>query len=193
MPKDTNYPCSYCEFTSKYKSSISSHIKAVHEHRKNFKCSMCDYAAYRRFNLSQHTKAVHEKIKDIACEQCDFKCSQKEKLTRHVNAVHKGIREYECNLCGLRFSRNDELKKHVARIHEKDMSLPGNNHKKVHVHEGISVWECKKCVHGAKRQVKGGSDLVSGEPWTCAICGLQSAKLSELADHVDERCESENF
>ena len=40
---------------------------------------------------------------------------------------------------------------------------------------------------------KGNKNKSDGEPWTCAICGFESAKLSELADHVDEPCESEDM
>ena len=109
MPKDTNFPCSYCEYSSKRKSNVSQHIKAVHEHRRDFKCSVCDYAASSRKDLSRHTKAVHEKIKDNACEHCDYTCSFKYHLTEHVKIVHKGIREYECNQCGQKFGKNHNL------------------------------------------------------------------------------------
>ena len=149
---------------------------------------MCDFASYRREHLSKHTKAVHEKIKDIVCEQCDFRCSEKGDLTHHVKIVHKGIREYECNQCEKKFGTNTELKRHVKLIHDKEKKGRENDLEMDHAHEGISVWECKKCVHGAKGQVKDGSDLVSGEPWTCAICGFTSAKWSKLALHVDEPC-----
>ena len=189
MPKDTNFPCSYCEFTSKYRKSISNHIKAIHEKRRDFKCSLCDYATYLRKDLSKHTKAVHEKIKDIVCEQCDYRCSEKGDLTHHVKIVHKGIREYECNQCEKKFGTNTELKRHVKLIHEKEKQVPENDHEEDHAHDEVSVWECKKCVHRAKRQVMDECDLVKGDPWTCATCGFTSSKLSELAEHVEEPCD----
>ena len=193
MPKDTNYACSYCEYTSKQTSHISRHIKAVHEKRKDYKCSLCDYAASSRTSLNNHTKAIHEKMKDFVCEQCDYKCSLRGNLIRHVKVVHKGIKEYECYKCGQKFGQNVTLKRHVKLVHEKENQELGNIQEHDHDHEGISVWECKKCVHGAKRQVKDDRDLVSGDPWICALCGFQSAKLSALVDHVDELCESEDM
>ena len=171
MSKDTNYPCSYCEFTSKHKRSVAQHIKIVHEKRRDYKCSLCEYAGGTRKDLSYHTKGVHEKIKDIVCEHCDYKCSTKEDLTKHVKYVHKGIKDFKCPMCSFECHRNHRLMRHIEVIHEKDRS---NAQLKNHVE--------------AKGKVKDDSDFIDGEPWTCQICGFKSDKVSELARHVNEPC-----
>ena len=178
MPKDTNYPCTYCEFTSKHKSHVARHIKAVHDKRRDHKCSMCDYAAGRRETLSSHIKFVHEKIRDIGCQHCDLKFVQQQDLTRHLRTVHTQIKEFKCTICGRQFGRNDNLQKHIRAIHQKDKS---NTHENVqdrgdHIKNHIE----------AERQVMDESDFM-GREHTCQICGSKFKGI-ELTRHFMVQC-----
>ena len=157
MPVDTNFPCAYCDFKSKWKCSVRQHIKAVHEKRRDHKCSLCDYAAGTRQTLSYHTKEVHEKIKDLECPHCDMKFCQPSMLNRHVKVVHKGIRESKCTICGKQFGTNENLKSHIKANHEKDKSVPAIT----------------------QENVQDQSDDVTET--TCQLCGFSSSKISELA------------
>ena len=159
MPRDTDFPCSYCVFTSKYKRAVVRHTKLVHDRRRDYKCSLCEFAAGTRQNLSQHTKEVHEKIKDIECEHCDYKCSMLSRLTQHVKIVHEGIKEYKCTVCGKQFGTNWELKCHIKNNHKKDKWVPANTQE--------------------NKQDQG--DHIAET--TCAMCGFTSSKISELACH----------
>ena len=158
MPRDTDFACTYCVFTSKYKRSVTTHIKFVHDKIREYKCSMCDFAAVTRQNLSHHTKAVHEKIRDQNCEHCDYKSSLPQDLNKHVKHVHKGIKEYKCTACGKQFSTNENLKRLIVRHHEAK-SVPANTQEDVQ-DQGDHVTET-----------------------TCQMCGFTSSKISELGRH----------
>ena len=179
MPKDTNYTCSYCEFTSKYKKSVSRHIKTRHEKRKDHKCSICDDTFTSRQGLSYHIKGVHEKVTDIECRYCDMKFSRPHNLSKHVKEVHKRIREYECTLCSIKFSRNETLQRHIGHFHQKDKSNAQENVQD----QGELV---KKQGVEAKRPVKDESDFIDREH-TCQICGSKFKGI-EMTRHFMVQC-----
>ena len=117
MPKDTNYPCAYCEFTSKYKHTVTRHIKLVHEKRRDYKCSMCSYAAGSAQSLGWHVKAQHEHMRDNVCSECDYRTSAKHNLVAHVKIVHRNIKEHECSRCGHKCATNNLLQRHIEANH----------------------------------------------------------------------------
>ena len=169
MPKDTNIPCTYCNFSSKWNSCVKMHIKLVHEKRKDYKCSLCDYAAGTRQALGYHTKSAHANLRDVKCEQCDYTTSHKHNLDAHVKNVHKGIKkEHECSICGHKCATNDLLRRHFDAKHNKPLDK--------------------------NIQEKGGGDR-TWEMMTCQICGFKSSNWSELrrhADDLDKPCAREN-
>ena len=179
MPKDTNHPCGYCEFSSKKKSNVNRHIKTVHEKRRDYKCSMCDYAAGARKDLSKHTKLVHEKIKDIKCEECDYKCSLVQHLTIHVKLVHKRIREYECTICGKQLSTNNKLKKHIKAIHKKEDTESEN------VQENAKDQGDQERNHVKTKPKVTVKDKMKEHE--CKECGDMFSKLSKLMKHISKK------
>ena len=165
MPKDTDFPCPYCEYKSKYRGNVSQHVKVVHEKRRDFKCSMCHYAASQRKALSQHIKSVHEHVKDQVCGKCDFTCSYKSNLIQHMQGVHEEIRDHECPKCGKKFKRSLHLLGHIDTIHGRSKNTQEKcPDKKDHITETI-----------------------------CQICGFKSSKVSELARHAMEQCATEHW
>ena len=166
MPKDTDFPCPYCEYKSKSRdsSNLTQHIKCVHEKRRDYQCSMCNYAASIRKVLNQHVKSVHEKIRDLECKKCDFKCSLKGNLVKHMKEVHDKIKDHECPRCGKKFTRSHRLLNHIDKIHERSENTRGNvGDKSDHITETI-----------------------------CQLCGFKSSKISELARHAMEHSATEN-
>ena len=164
MPKDTDFPCPYCEYKSKYRGNVSQHVKVVHEKRRDFKCSMCHYAASQRKALSQHIKSVHEHVKDQACEKCDYKCSDSSNMIRHMKMVHENIREHECPKCDKTYCRSQDLLKHI-QTHDR-------------VKETVSK--------NTPKNIPDKSGYITET--ICRICGFKSSKVSELARHVMEQC-----
>ena len=76
--------CSICAKIFTAKSSLTTHIKMVHEKMHDFKCDTCDYITSTRGNLTKHIKQVHLRIQDKKCDTCEFKCSAVDTLTRHI-------------------------------------------------------------------------------------------------------------
>ena len=165
MPKDTNYPCSYCEFTSKYNKCVRRHVKTRHEKRKDHKCSICGHGFTSKQGLSYHIKGVHEKVADLECRYCDMKFSRPSNLSKHVKEVHKRIRDYECTLCSKIFSRIESLKRHIEHIHQKDKSNGQEN---------------------VQDKVNDESDFIDLEH-TCQICGFKFKGI-ELTRHFMVQC-----
>ena len=54
-------------------------------------CPQCDYKAGHVGHLNTHVRTVHEQRKDHACPQCDAAFGQASSLRTHVRTVHEQI------------------------------------------------------------------------------------------------------
>ena len=54
----SEYECDKCEYRSKYRGDVSSHMKAQHEGIK-YSCGMCEYKSGYLSNLNKHTRKKH--------------------------------------------------------------------------------------------------------------------------------------
>ena len=75
------------------------------------KCDICNKLFSNKSSLTKHIKSVHEKIK-FKCEICDKEFSQEDNLQRHKKAVHSKNIEFKCVVCERKFSRKDNLLAH---------------------------------------------------------------------------------
>ena len=75
------------------------------------KCDICNKLFSNKSSLTKHIKSVHEKIK-FKCEICGKELSRKDKLQRHKKTVHWGSSEFECTVCEKKFSRKENLQAH---------------------------------------------------------------------------------
>ena len=83
-------PKSGCDFRSKYKVNISTHLKCIHgEGGENFQCDLCPFQTALKSNLKQHERS-HSNEKPFACSfpNCDFRSRWVSNLRVH-QAVHK--------------------------------------------------------------------------------------------------------
>ena len=116
------YNCAECGKDFKYSQYLKSHIKCVHEGRKDYKCTECGKAFDSTSNLKKHTECEGcfiKKLKgrrDYVCKQCykDFKSASH--LNRHIKQIHEAQRD--CKQCGKDFSTAGNLKKHIKLVHE---------------------------------------------------------------------------
>ena len=67
------FKCDQCDFQSKYKCRLNSHIDGVHLKEKNFKCGDCDYGSHSKGLVRSHYKLVHLKHMKHNCHVCSFK------------------------------------------------------------------------------------------------------------------------
>ena len=59
--KETDlFQCKECSYTSKQKSNLNTHIKAVHQKEHNFECEKCSYTSAFKQVLQRHIKSIHK-------------------------------------------------------------------------------------------------------------------------------------
>ena len=80
----------HCAAAFGWASSLTKHVRTVHEKRRDHACTQCAAAFGTASDLTKHVRTVHEKRKDHACTQCAAAFGQKGDLTRHVRTQHPG-------------------------------------------------------------------------------------------------------
>ena len=61
-------------------------------------CPLCDAAFGQASSLTRHVRLVHEQRRDHACPQCDAAFGQAGDLRKHVRTVHEQREEEEVEL-----------------------------------------------------------------------------------------------
>ena len=87
-PKSRRHACPQCDFKTGDASHLRTHVRAVHEQRKDHACPQCDALFGQAGHLRRHVRTVHEQRKDHACLKCDAAFSQANNLRKHVRTVH---------------------------------------------------------------------------------------------------------
>lgn len=61
MSEDKIFKCSECDYESKIKGSLKTHLWCIHNigEGKIFKCSDCDYESKIKTHLNSHLRYVH--------------------------------------------------------------------------------------------------------------------------------------
>jgi len=111
------YECQYCEFKSKFQSTLWRHVKALHAEQCNFACTECGQSFLTKRFLTIHINKNHDPTKVYSCQQCDFKSENRHYVYRHVKGVHLKERNHLCTDCGKGFSNNAILMRHIRNVH----------------------------------------------------------------------------
>ena len=132
--------CSHCNYTTRHKSSLDVHERAVHEKSVMYSCSVpgCNCNTTQRSYLKSH-KWFHEpegRPHPFQCtfQECAFSSWRKSILTSHTEERHNPghIQRFNCTLCPKNFASNHYLKVHIRGFH---------NNKK--------WYKCKECSFAA--------------------------------------------
>ena len=76
---------------------------------KRCACSRCDSTFADASHLRTHVRMVHEKRRDHTCPHCPATFAQACDLARHVRTVHEKRREHTCPHCAAAFGTAGHL------------------------------------------------------------------------------------
>ena len=115
-----SFTCATCKKVFSCQSSLSRHIKQVHDKIKNHKCPQCEWKFSTKSDVNRHVKQVHDNKKDHKCSRsgCNAEFTVKSDLTNHIKFKHNNIRNFKCEYpnCGEKFHDAGKLRRH-EKIH----------------------------------------------------------------------------
>jgi len=166
------YNCRECPYSSKHKSSLYSHIKAIHS-GETFPCVDCEYVATYKSGLKSHILNIHHKEKRHGCPQCEYKTNSKGQLDSHIKAVHEGLLRFACEFagCDFRSTWKSNLKTHVKSVHLRD----------------VNEYPCPNCEYKPTNEQNLKQHILSIHERVqhlCNLCNYKSRWKSNLISHV---------
>ena len=120
--KKLSCPYQDCNYTNLRKPLLDTHIKRVHEKKKNFQCSLCPKSFFSKGHFEEHTNGVHLNLKPFQCEKCEFATAYRTILREHNKVAH-GNRRYDCPYCNHSARYKGNLDKHINNVHKNLQSI----------------------------------------------------------------------
>ena len=212
---DTKFNCQYCSHQSKFKGSLKSHVKAIHENDKKFECIPCKRTFLQKSELTKHINAFckySDRCKELKfkCDKCDFAYDAKEKLKVHLRTKHviKEIVHKYCGECEKSFKKNFDLELHkllhkeptvecleCGKLFSNKYNLR-SHHATVHEErkEMVSCDVCqlllkKKCLKGHIRRMHSGKS----KNFNCTSCSKKFLTKKELEFHLTTHVGEKSF
>ncbi|OXU19972.1 hypothetical protein TSAR_004768 [Trichomalopsis sarcophagae] len=111
--------CSQCDFTTKYQSSLHSHVMNVHNRDESVRhaCDECRKEFKSRSALLTHKRTKCGQDPKVQCAHCDYKTYQKYPLmVTHINRNHPDlfpVGEFWCKHCHKNMYHFYGLNKHL--------------------------------------------------------------------------------
>ena len=131
--EDVSFQCDQCPFRSKRKDSRDSHIKSMHENKK------------------EKTNETNAEAPKHSCKICKREFNTTKQLRDHTT---EHSQKHECGICGKQFARKFVLTQHLNTIHLK---------KKIESKSGFGIFEeeevkrpalkleCEQCGYKSKK------------------------------------------
>ena len=205
--------CNFCDFTTKFKDSITKHIKKGHERkvpeRKKLICDQCPFTANYKSILNEHRLKHGEAM--FTCDIWGSSHSKESNLRRHKLVMHTTLtpgvspsrpqEKFFCHICPSSFSRKRDLKGHIqthkpketlctSKSPTKPVSLPSETSKRkdqlITIIDG--VYTCTVCGLTSRRndkcQLREHVEVhMEGVEHTCDLCGKVKRTSKALRTH----------
>lgn len=116
---DTQHVCKYCGFTTKYRNSLSNHVKNRHERdeRVSLDCQKCGKNYRSKGALKKHVDTICGKTPSLRCEHCEYKTYYKYPLMAvHMQRQHPGVygkNDFICRHCKTNCRCTYDLNRHL--------------------------------------------------------------------------------
>ncbi|XP_071798856.1 uncharacterized protein [Asterias amurensis] len=107
--------CQECSYTSKRRSNLVRHCKAMHSPNKHIEC--CGEIFKSKSELRHHVRHQHKQ--GYSCTTCRRVFCRKALLKRHMS-VHSGVKAFTCKVCSYASSHKSNLERH-QRIHDRNI------------------------------------------------------------------------
>lgn len=171
----TKIRCLDCDFTTKRKEQLITHVNREHLDHHPFTCNDCGTQFYTKLSLRTHIEQFHQ---DLKCQYCDHEFKNSKLLYQH-RKLCKGIaRTYSCKLCVASFNTSTELERHTSVSHSNivypctlckkeftnELSLQSHHAK---VHSGIQYKKRRKFIE-------------------CTLCDITFNNVKEMLLHEEQ-------
>lgn len=168
--------CAFCERPFLSKEEWEKHTQN-HQKRRPFTCDICNKSFAFKQGLERH-EVVHSTDQPFKCEHCHQGFSTQGKLARHLTA-HAGDRPYPCRICDKSYLLSHHLTRHM-RSHKENNQI---------------AHKCTECeLYFAKRdELVAHSTIHATENLVCPLCQTVFADVDDVAEHIKEHTEGEQF
>ena len=184
--------CPECGGTFKDRSSMKSHVRAVHFKEKPHKCDKCDKDFVKAYDLKRHVETKHSNSVHI----CDF-CSKLFKAVAYLNYhVRRDHNEecVQCPKCNKNFIKQLNLDQHLENgiCDQQRQDFMKQKKAKEAMESKRPCPHCDKVVirksmkkHIALVHEKGTGMSPKGKSQRCTYCEFHTPFEKKLKKHID--------
>ncbi|KAJ8675114.1 hypothetical protein QAD02_010900 [Eretmocerus hayati] len=190
-PDAPTYGCDQCDYRTKHKFYIQSHIYRVHTDDYLFTCDRCG----KRFKMKRELKD-HQVLHNDETHICDIcgKIFKGKHLLRNHKRNHTITDDFQCKTCRRKLCTQEALDKHM-KLHNRVYecvdcgSQYGNKvslEKHRNVHTRANAHECPMChkVFADQATQKVHSLTHAGlKPYKCNVCGAGFTQRTPMMIH----------
>jgi len=115
------HTCDLCGMTFNQKAHLRTHIRGVHEGKKQKKmkrqdamCNTCGKVFFSRQYLRKHEEMHAPVRKTYPCEICNKVLKAEHIYKRHIKVVHEGSKPFSCEVCQKTFANSNAVKEHMT-------------------------------------------------------------------------------